>query len=94
MWRQSLGFSVQEDLEDDVQVLTRCVTNYIRFCAVLSKKVHCFLNTMDQSNPAEQEEESLQGKVRNTEHGRKGIQKELRRKLRRAEDCCEIEGNL
>ena len=71
----------QEDYGDDIEGLTQCVTDYIKFCeesVVPTKKVRCFPNSKPWINrdikvvkkPVVREEESLHGR-RQSGHRRK-----------------------
>ena len=92
----------QEDYGDDIEGLTQCVTDYIKFCeesVVPTKKVRCFPNSKPWINRDikvllnRKRRAFMAGYNKDTQ---REIQRELRRELRRAKDCYKnrIEGKL
>ena len=92
----------QEDYGDDIEGLTQCVTDYIKFCeesVVPTKKVRCFPNSKPWINRDikvllnRKRRAFMAGDNKDTQ---REIQRELRRELRRAKDCYKnrIEGKL
>ena len=77
---------------DDIEGLTQCVTDYIKFCkesVVPTEKVRCFHNSKPWIN---RDIKVLLNRKRRAflagDHDtQREIQRELRRELRRAKDC-------